>query len=114
MSPTSVGSTGTAFRDLHAGATAARSTRASRAGTRIVDLLSGLSGTADFVALLDGAFLLDLRGAVGIIIVRFRDFQDLRPRHFLAVAEDQDLLAGLERETGLQLHEHPVRVAHHL
>src|SRR5581483_10476057 len=113
MSPASLVSTGTAFLDLQAGAARATRTSISRAWTRIIDLLSGFRA-ADFVALLDRAFLLDLGGAVGIFIVRLRDLQDLGPRDLLAVAEDQDLLARLQREPRVELDEHAVRLAHEL
>src|SRR6185436_12359255 len=99
MSPTSVGSTGTGLRDLHAGATAAISARARRTDARILGLLSGFR-PADLVALLDGLFLLDLGGAVGVVVVRFRDPQNLRPGNLFPFAENEDLFAGLEREAG--------------
>src|SRR5690242_2838640 len=109
----SSGGTGSCFRDLQAGPTAAIRTRASRTDARISGLLSGFR-PADLVALLDGRVLLDLGGAVGVVVVRFRDLQNLRPRHLFPITENEDLLAGLERETGIQLHEDAVGLADQL
>src|SRR5437762_8045732 len=112
MSPASLVSTGTGLRALQAGANAASNTRAIRVRTRIVISLG--FRPPHFVALLDRSFLLDLGRSVGISFIALGDAQDLGPRDFLAVADDQDLLAGLQREAGVELDEHAVRLAHEL